>query len=595
MQPNDKIKRFFETTVERAELSEGQTDDRIRTFSLSSDTPIKYGDISEILSHDPEHVDLSRLNTEAPLLWMHDTTQHIGRIVKAWLENGRLYISAKFSRSKLGSEKLQDLDDGIIRGLSVGAQVHKWEQSEDGKSYIATAWQPFEGSLVTTPADITVGVGRSLQIESTQPQEIEIMSEEIENKPAPDINELRKLERDRQSRIRDMGKVLGVSESEVNKALDSDIQPSDFFAQVSRNHQPTKPQQPEVSQRKADRYDLNKVLQSVASGKELTGLERDLSEEWKATYRSEHGGSAGIVIPPAMLVRNYLMRTGQNAGTAADGGYMVPTETRNSAFIDILAQNTIIGRRGATILEGLSGDVEIPKLTTGATMLHKGEVTASGVSTAQLGQLALSPKRAVTQMYLSNQLIRQTSGAAETIFMSHLQKVAAQTWDKYAIAGSGTSDEPVGIVALTDRNTVTFGGAMIPGDLTDMISKLKEDFTYNSNCVFLFSAAVWAKLAILPTTSGADRFVISDTTNRIWGHEYEDCEYLAATLGGAADRVIFGDLSQLVVGMFGGVEIVRENVTRAGTGETVLTASMYYDIGSRYDQAFCVSTDTGAA
>ena len=166
MQPNNQIKRFFETYVTKRELTEGEQDDRIRTFSLSSDTPIQYGGVAEILSHDPQHVDLSRLNTEAPLLWMHDTTQHVGRIVKAWLEGGRLYISAKFSRSKLGQEKLQDLDDGIIRGLSVGAQVNKWEASEDGKSYVATNWQPYEGSLVTTPADITVGVGRSLQIES---------------------------------------------------------------------------------------------------------------------------------------------------------------------------------------------------------------------------------------------------------------------------------------------------------------------------------------------------------------------------------------------------------------------------------------------
>ena len=172
MQPNNQIKRFFETYVTKRELTEGEQDDRIRTFSLSSDTPIQYGGVAEILSHDPQHVDLSRLNTEAPLLWMHDTTQHVGRIVKAWLEGGRLYISAKFSRSKLGQEKLQDLDDGIIRGLSVGAQVNKWEASEDGKSYVATNWQPYEGSLVTTPADITVGVGRSLQIESKPEQEI---------------------------------------------------------------------------------------------------------------------------------------------------------------------------------------------------------------------------------------------------------------------------------------------------------------------------------------------------------------------------------------------------------------------------------------
>ena len=590
MQPNDKIKRFFETTVERSELAEGQTDDRIRTFSLSSDTPIKYGEISEILSHNPEHVDLSRLNTEAPLLWMHDTTQHIGRIVKAWLENGRLYISAKFSRSKLGSEKLQDLDDGIIRGLSVGAQVHKWEQSEDGKSYIATSWQPFEGSLVTTPADITVGVGRSLQIESTQPQEIEIMSEEIENKPAVDLNELRKLERDRQSRIRDMGKVLGVSETEVNKALDSDIQPSDFFAQVSRNHKPAQAANklPEISEKKAERYDLGRVLQAVAANKELTGLERDLSEELKDTFRSEHGGTNSIVIPQTVLARNFLKRVGQNAGTAADGGYMVPTETRNGSFIDILMQNTILGRRGAQVLEGLSGNVEIPKLTTGATMLHKSETADAELSQLVMGQLALSPKRATTQIYLSNQLLRQTAGVVEQIVMSHLQAVAANTWDKYGIVGTGRNDQPLGITALADKNTITYGGAAVYADIVSAMAKQMEDHTYTADSIWLMDSATWAKFAVLEVSSTAGQLAIDLVTNRIRGHEYEVCSYLTD------HKTIFGDIKQMVVGMFGGIEIIRENVTRAKSGETVLTAAMYYDIGAKYDQAFCVSTDSGA-
>jgi len=591
MQPNDKIKRFFETTVERAELAEGQTDDRIRTFSLSSDTPIKYGGISEILSHDPEHVDLSRLNTEAPLLWMHDTTQHVGRIVKAWLENGRLYISAKFSRSKLGSEKLQDLDDGIIRGLSVGAQVHKWEQSEDGKSYIATAWQPFEGSLVTTPADITVGVGRSLQIESTQPQEIITMSEEIENKPAPDINELRKLERDRQSRIRDMGKVLGVSESEVNKALDSDVAPADFFAQVSRNHKPAAAANklPEISEKHAERYDLGRVLQAVAANKELTGLERDLSEELKDTFRSEHGGTNSIVIPQSVLARNFLKRAGQNATTGGDGGYMVPTETRNGSFIDILMQNTILGRRGAQVLEGLSGNVEIPKLTTGATMLHKSETADAELSQLVMGQLALSPKRATTQIYLSNQLLRQTAGVVEQIVMSHLQAVAANTWDKYGIVGTGLNDQPLGITALAGKNTITYGGAATYADIVDAMAKQMEDHTYTADSIWLMDSATWAKFAVLEVSATAGQLAIDLVTNRIRGHEYEVCSYLSD------HKTIFGDIKQLVVGMFGGIEIIRENVTRAKSGETVLTAAMYYDIGAKYDQAFCVSTDSGAA
>lgn len=417
------------------------------------------------------------------------------------------------------------------------------------------------------------------------------MSEEIVNQPAPDLNELRKLERDRQSRIRDMGKVLGVSESDVNKALDSDIQPSDFFAQVSRNHKPAAAANklPEISEKKAERYDIGRVLQAVAAKKELTGLERDLSEELKDTFRNEHGGSDSIVIPQSVLARNFLKRAGQNAGTAADGGYMVPTETRNGSFIDILMQNTILGRRGAQVLEGLSGNVEIPKLTTGATMLHKGETDDAELSQLVIGQLALSPKRATTQIYLSNQLLRQTAGVVEQVVMTHLQAVASNTWDKYGIVGTGLNDQPVGITALAGKNTITYGGAAVYADILAAMAAQMEDHTYTADSIWLMDSATWAKFAALEVSATAGQLAIDLVTNRIRGHEYEICSYLTD------HKTIFGDIKQLTVGMFGGIEIIRENVTRAKSGETVLTAAMYYDVGARYDQAFCVSTDSGAA
>lgn len=418
------------------------------------------------------------------------------------------------------------------------------------------------------------------------------MSEQIETTTAaPDMSELRKLERERQTRIRDMGRVLNVAEAEIAQAIDSDIHPSDFFAQVSRNHKPAAAANklPEISEKKAERYDIGRVLQAVAAKKELTGLERDLSEELKETFRNEHGGSDSIVIPQSVLARNFLKRAGQNAGTAADGGYMVPTETRNGSFIDILMQNTILGRRGAQVLEGLSGNVEIPKLTTGATMLHKGETDDAELSQLVIGQLALSPKRATTQIYLSNQLLRQTAGVVEQVVMTHLQAVASNTWDKYGIVGTGLNDQPVGITALAGKNTITYGGAAVYADILAAMAAQMEDHTYTADSIWLMDSATWAKFAALEVSATAGQLAIDLVTNRIRGHEYEICSYLSD------HKTIFGDIKQLTVGMFGGIEIIRENVTRAKSGETVLTAAVYYDIGARYDQAFCVSTDSGAA
>ena len=171
-------KRLFQATVERVETVEGD-DNRIRRFSLSSEAAYERFNGKEILGHSAEEVRLERLRTAAPLLWMHDWDKHIGRVVNVELTNGKIYIDVKFSRNPLASEKLQDLDDGIIKEVSVGYQVHAWERM-DGESYRVTDWEPYEASLVTVPADITVGVGR--QQEKPQPTietpDLKIMSEQ---------------------------------------------------------------------------------------------------------------------------------------------------------------------------------------------------------------------------------------------------------------------------------------------------------------------------------------------------------------------------------------------------------------------------------
>ncbi len=66
----------------------------------------------------------------------------------------------RFSRNKQAQEVLADVRDGILRGVSFGYSIDKMEEREN--DFVATRWSPFEVSVVSIPADPTVGVGRSL-------------------------------------------------------------------------------------------------------------------------------------------------------------------------------------------------------------------------------------------------------------------------------------------------------------------------------------------------------------------------------------------------------------------------------------------------
>lgn len=152
-------------------------------LSFSSEAPYERYFGSEILSHDPEAIDLSRLEEVGVLLFSHGRDAKYGRmpigsIEKVWLDSSQRKARAlvKFDDDEDSDRVFQKVLKGIIKGVSVGYSVSSWEEVKAGKSsangrftgpaYVALKWQPFEISVEPTPADPSVGVGRSHNDES---------------------------------------------------------------------------------------------------------------------------------------------------------------------------------------------------------------------------------------------------------------------------------------------------------------------------------------------------------------------------------------------------------------------------------------------
>ena len=167
---NQKNKNTRELTDCRIRAVE----DKDRTFQLSfsSEEPYERWFGPEILDHSDGAIDLERLNTIGVVLYNHNRDDVIGKIEKAWVEDGRGYAEITFD-SDAESEKIyQKVKNKTLKGVSVGYLVENWEevmpgkQSEDGRftgpCSIAKKWAPYEVSIVSVPADPTVGVGRSL-------------------------------------------------------------------------------------------------------------------------------------------------------------------------------------------------------------------------------------------------------------------------------------------------------------------------------------------------------------------------------------------------------------------------------------------------
>lgn len=154
-------------------------DNLILEFPFSSEEPYLRstwydGPWLETLGHADGECDLSRLNDGAPVLINHgrftssDTPLClIGTTTRAWIEGGRGYVAVKLSRREGMEGLVQDIQDGIVRNISVGYQIHERTLLKETEGmpdeYRVTKWLPMEVSIVDIPADATVGLGRSIE------------------------------------------------------------------------------------------------------------------------------------------------------------------------------------------------------------------------------------------------------------------------------------------------------------------------------------------------------------------------------------------------------------------------------------------------
>lgn len=173
--------------------AERDVDGRSVELSFASDTPCEHFSMSQW-----DYVDIKlamdgmrseRLAKGAALLADHDPRDQIGVVESFSIDkkDGKARAIVRFSKSTRGEEIYQDVIDGIRRNVSVGFTIHKLsleEENDKGNDlYRADDWEPFELSIVSIPADISVGVGRSAEIIKPEQPELITMSQENPKQP----------------------------------------------------------------------------------------------------------------------------------------------------------------------------------------------------------------------------------------------------------------------------------------------------------------------------------------------------------------------------------------------------------------------------
>lgn len=169
-QGKDKQRTLDSPSLQRME---GDGNERKFILSFSSEEPYERWFGIEILDHSEQAVDLARINQIGCLLFNHDRDAVIGKILRAWIENGRGMAEVEFDADEKSEIIYQKVRSGTLKGVSVGYHIDLLEEVQAGKTStdgrfsgpceIARKWWPFEISIVSVPADATVGVGREVE------------------------------------------------------------------------------------------------------------------------------------------------------------------------------------------------------------------------------------------------------------------------------------------------------------------------------------------------------------------------------------------------------------------------------------------------
>ncbi len=230
---NEPQNRDLFGTLSLREAGEGGEDSRIVDLSLSSEEPYHRWFGTEILSHDEGAIDLTRLQELGVVLFNHDRDTVIGKILSVELDKDerKLRASVQFDEDEESDKIYQKVKSGTLKGVSVGYMVNVWEDvaegvtSTDGRftgpCSVATRWTPYELSIVSIPADTTVGVGRSMENQELENGDVKMKdqntptaTEGTQNTPPVNENEAREAgmmaERQRVQEIGAMCRQFGI-------------------------------------------------------------------------------------------------------------------------------------------------------------------------------------------------------------------------------------------------------------------------------------------------------------------------------------------------------------------------------------------------
>jgi HK97 family phage major capsid protein len=350
------------------------------------------------------------------------------------------------------------------------------------------------------------------------------------------------------------------------------------------------------------RFELGKVvkhLDRVFRGQPsiLDGIEAEMVQEGEKEARIAGINSDGLSIPAMLCRENRAVLSATGGTTTQYGGKLVSTEKRG--ILEDFYNSSVLERSGALVLQGLVGNLGLPRYNKGSNPAKKTENEAAGDVAGTFTELALTPRRLAGFATLSDQLLAQSNENVAAFVSNQVGRHMAAVKEAAFFHGGGTN-EPRGIAATVGIGSVvgaTNGAAPDWNDIVKLWSQVAQDNADTGSLRYYTNTKVIAQLLQTVKVGSTDsRMIMDDRTSMLLGFPVEATNAISSTLtkgsSNVASAIFFGNAADFVVGYWGGInlEIVRDT-TDAKAGQRTLVGNTYYDAGVLRPESFSAMLD----
>lgn len=592
----------------RAELESVDEENRTATFSFSSEFEGQRWWGVEILDHAPSSVRMDRINNGGAFLMDHDRWDQRGVVEKAWLENSRGFCTVRLSQNPKGEELWVDIKDKIRTQVSVRYAIHEAvleKKVGDMEYYRVTDWEPMEISSVSIAFDPTVGVGRSQEKQTylpvnlkgapaMDPTELENdlnQGQRSDNQPplaapvpvaaaraaapvAAPVLEAAPVNHSRE--IAQIGEQYGATELAMRSIAEGDTVDA-FKTKLLDAHQ-ERAAAPDsqttmldigLTDKQRSDYSVMNVIRALSTGnhEKYAPFELEVS---RAIAEKKDTEVRGILVPYDVLGMGMGMRQ-QEVGTASLGGNLVANELHAEHFIEALRQVSMMGQLGVRTLTGLVGNMDMPKQTGTSTFYWVGEDGEPTDSDLDFGLVQMSPRTVAGAVPITRRLMVQTSGQIEGMVRNDLLIGLAEALDNDVLAT---------ILATAGIGAQAFATAGKPtwAEVVGLETDVDEANALRGSPAYLMRPSMKGNLKTTIKTEGS--------AEMIWAANVVNGMRAASSTQMTAAKILFGDFSQAMIGLWGAVDLTVDKSTKAASGGSVLRIFQDADTAVRHAGAF---------